>query len=393
MFKLFKTDKKNKYQFKSMGFNIKFIPPIFALVVSTFLLIANILFNFTTNNINKSKLPSPTIKSVANGSYFKSLSRKYADDFILSKPSKHLTNIIKKEYGINPINNVFITDNKLIYNVQTQNTTTSQQNSKAISNFIQKYSKDIPCYFGLIPTAIEIYKNELPSSYNTLNQSKFISDIYSEVSNSTIDIFSALSSQKNNYIFYNTDSSITSLGGYYVYTAIMNAMNKKPIPIDKFDVERIYHNFLGNLYDKTLIQPKCNDIIDLFHYTEFSVVDEVIKYNNSKPYSSNSIFFKDSLKTDSKLNVFLGSPSPIVKINTFNIGAPNVLIFKDDTINNLMQFLPLHFSNITLVDLDLIDENSLKNINLSDFDSILFLYNVDNFNNNNFINSKISSLL
>ncbi len=385
-------DKYNYVESKNKKIDVKIIPFVFAICVSLLLLISSVFFNFIIEK-DTSQIAKPTLKSVSDGSYSKSLSKVYSDNFIFNKYAKSFTNKIKKGYGINPINDIFITNDRLIYNVQTQNTTTAENNSKAVSEFTKKYSKNIDCYFGLVPTASEIYKNDLPSSYNTLNQSKFISDMYSEVSNSTIDIFSILSSQKNNYIFYNTDSSITSLGGYYIYSAIISAMGKTPIPIDRFDIEHTYHNFLGDLYSQTLIKPKYDDTIDLFHYNGFNVVDKVVKYNNSEQYTNDSIFFKNNLQTTNKLNVYLGAPSPVTQIKTLNIGSDNILIFKDSLTNNLMQFLPLHFSNITLVDLDLISEKELEELDLNKFDSILFLYDVDNFNNNTSIYSKLSLLL
>lgn len=385
-------DKYNYVESKNKKIDVKIIPFVFAICISLLLLISNVLFNFTIQKDN-SRIAKPTFKSISDGSYSKSLSKVYSDNFIFNKYAKSFTNTIKKNYGINPINDIFITNDRLIYNVQTQNTTTAENNSKSISEFTKKYSKNIDCYFGLVPTASEIYKNDLPSSYNTLNQSKFISDMYNEVSNSTIDVFSILSSQKNNYIFYNTDSSITSLGGYYVYSAIISAMGKTPIPIDRFDIEHTYHNFLGDLYSQILIKPEYDDIIDLFHYNGFNVVDKVIKYDNSEQYTNDSIFFKNNLQTSNKLNVYLGSPSPITEIQTLNIGSDNILIFKDNLTNILMQFLPLHFSNITLVDLDLISEKEIEQLDLNNFDAILFLYDIDYFNNNTSIYSKLSLLL
>lgn len=385
--------KKNTLNKKAFEINVKIIPYAVFISFTLLFLVLNIIFNIIFRDDKLNEFTRPSLNSVYDSTYMDYLNRYYSDNFLLSNSAKTLTNTIKTNYGIKLINDVFILNDRLIYNTKSQNTTTAINNAQTISELIKKNNDKSKFYFGLIPTASEIYKNELPAKYNTLNQSKFISDIYNKLDTKTIDILSSLSSQRNNTLFYHTDSHLTSQGGYYVYSSVISAMEKSPIPLSSFDIQHLYHNYLGDLYNKVLLKPYVHDTIDLFYYNGFNVVDSVVKYNNDEQIKTDSIFFTNNLDTKNKLKVFLGNSSAITQINTHNLNSGNLLIFKDSSSDNLMQFLPLHFSNITLVDLDLISYENLKKLKFDEYDYTLFLYTVDTFNNNNFINSKLSHLL
>lgn len=310
----------------------------------------------------------------------------------LHKPSLFLNNHLQVVLGNRQINQVFILKDKMIESVYPNSTTISQQNSNQINRFISHYENQIPCYLGLIPTAAEIYKDELPTQED-FNQQKFILDIYRDFPiSSVVDLHSSLSSSKSNKLFYNTDSHWTSSGAYAGYTAIAKSLGETPYSEETFNIEHASYDYYGNLYQKTMIKAPISDGIDIYHFSRESPIIEVEKWLRGDVEKFSSILFRNFLTTQEQQYVFLGKPYSIANIQTNLANGKKLLLFKDSFADPLMQFIPLHYETTTLVDLDLANKTELQNLRLSDYSAILFLYDINTFLTDSYISAKLEFL-
>lgn len=280
------------------------------------------------------------------------------------------------------VNNVFITNEMLLENVEgpKKGDTITPENTKAIEGFATKYKDRLQTVMMLVPTASEIYKNKLPPLAEQFDQAAYIKDVYKQLpSVSTVDAYSALSASANEDIYYRTDHHWTSLGAYVGYNALAKNLRYKPVAIDLFEIEHASHDFLGTLFSKVVYGEDLKDGIDLYHYAKEELVTDVVRYTPKNTQTFSSIFFKDNLQAKDKYTVFLGQNNAVLKIKT-NVGnGKKLLVFKDSYAHSIMQFLPLHYDEIVMIDTRYLNEPLSKYVNINEFKEALFLYNVSGF--------------
>ena len=76
---------------------------------------------------------------------------------------------------------------------------------------------------------------------------------------------------------------------------------------------------------------------------------------------------------------FLGSNQPVVTVKTDSPSGKKLLVIKDSYAHSLVPFLSNHYSEITMVDLRYINTSLDEKVPLDEYDQVLFVYNVENF--------------
>jgi len=106
-------------------------------------------------------------------------------------------------------------------------------------------SAGVPVYFALIPSASEIWYEKLPDGAPNDSQKETIDYAYSYVSAETVDIYAALAAHAGEPIYYRTDHHWTTLGAYYGYTSLAEAMKFTPVPISDYEETIVTDQFYG----------------------------------------------------------------------------------------------------------------------------------------------------
>lgn len=288
--------------------------------------------------------------------------------------------------GRRELDGVLVGKNRLMQNIAAPNEKYTANNAAAINQFSKKYHGRLETTVMLVPTAVEFYPGEVPLAAPTVDQTAYIQDFYSRLERvNTVDAYSPLDAETSNYIFYRTDHHWTSYGAYIGYTALAKTLGYKAATADNFNVEHAAHDFLGTLYSKTLTGETWKDTVDLYSYAKGNVVTDVIKYGAKNNVNYSSIFFRDYLEKKDKYMVFLGGNDGIIQIKTNVKSGKNLIVFRDSYANSLMQFLPLHYDEIVLVNLRAFNGELSDYINVRDYQQALFIYNVGNFTDDNSI--------
>lgn len=337
-----------------------------------------------TENRTLAKTPVLSAASLVNKTFMNG-TESYLSDYIVGR-----TNFVKARtqleiiQGKKEINGVYICSDKLIKKVDTTNMDATNTNVEAINEFSKKYSDKMSISIMLAPTALEMYKSQAPAFSTNPDQSAYIKNVYGELSNvGTIDCYSSLSSLSNEYIYYRTDHHWTSKGAFAAYNAMSKTLGFKAATIDQFNIEHAAHNFLGTLYSKTLYGDSFADTVDIYHYTGNKITTDVVKYTGKNKQTYSSVFFREALEKKDKYQVFMGDNVGVSTIRTNVNNGKRIVIFKDSYANSLMQFLPLHYEEITLVDLRYLNAPLNQYIDLDKYSQALFLYNVDTFAEDN----------
>lgn len=234
---------------------------------------------------------------------------------------------------------------------------------------------DIPVYFGLIPGAAEIESSLLPENAPVDSQQAVIDRAYGESRAVNIDISSALRSHADEYIYYRTDHHWTSLGAFYGYEALCQAMGLSSSPLSSYERETVSSSFYGTAWSTSGFTWVGPDEIETFVPDDGSVI--VTNHDRGETVDG-PLYDTSYLDVKDKYSMFLGGVSPLRCIHTGSDG-PKILIVRDSYSDSLAPFLTADFSQIDLVDLRYYKDSLADCVRDSGYDMVLVLYSVSNF--------------
>jgi hypothetical protein len=216
-------------------------------------------------------------------------------------------------------------------------------------------------YRAKLGKGVKIYSMIAPSNseFVQLKKYKGITDSQNEALNYmnsrlnpgilSINVYDALNSHTDEYIYFRTDHHWTALGAYYGYCAFMKARGEKPVPLEKY--QRVdLEGFLGSSYSKTLDKSLEKNPDTVSVYMPFTEHEFTIHYGKG-PEKREVI---DLQYADSKTNkylVFISSGEltwGLIKTDVKN--GKRILVVKDSFGNALVPFLLPHYEEIYIVD-------------------------------------------
>ena len=237
------------------------------------------------------------------------------------------------------------------------------------------YNLNVPVYFGIIPSSTEIWSDRLPAGAPTADEKAIIEDLYDTVQTFTIDMYSALEEHKDEEIYYRTDHHWTSLGAYYGYTALMEAMGMEAAPLDESAKVTVSDSFYGTTFSTSGVRWVAPDHID--RYISGDGV-KVTSYPEGTPVES-SLYVDSYLDKKDKYSSFLGGNQPLCVIETEHTDAPKVLVIRDSYSDSLAPFLTQSFSEIHLFDTRMNKTSIKAYVEENEIDQVVVLYSISNF--------------
>lgn len=327
-------------------------------------------------NRSLERFPKFTLSRVMDKRYMDGLESYLSDHFVGRIGWIQAKNSLVRSTGKPETNGVFICGDRLIQRFSEVDYEVTDASIDALNEFAEATEK--PVYLMVVPTAADIYSDSLPKNVRNVNQKKYIEYICKYVSDevNTLDVYGALQTMRDEYIYYRNDHHWTTRGAYYAYYSCGKRMNFTPYGIEGFDIEYASYDFRGSLYSKALYGDTPADILEIYHNTEMPDASEVI-LNNRDSFSS--MYFMEFAEEKDKYSTFLGRNQPFVTIKSGNEEGGKLLIFKDSYAHCFVPFLLPHFSEISLVDMRYIEGSYTEYCDAEDYDSILFLYNAENF--------------
>jgi len=232
-----------------------------------------------------------------------------------------------------------------------------------------------PVYFGLIPSAAEIWRDRLPTGAPTADERAVIDQLYFSTGASTIDMYGALEAHSEEDLYYRTDHHWTSLGAFYGANAILEAMGLEPLELDSYQKTTVTDQFYGTSFSTSGVRWLPPDSIDT--YVPGDGV-KVTSYFNGAP-EEGSLYVDSFLEVKDKYSYFLGGNQALCVIETPHSDAPRVLVIRDSYTDSLAPFLTERFSEIHLFDLRY-NLNSIKSyVEEHNIDEVVVLYSFANF--------------
>lgn len=326
-----------------------------------------------------SAFPEITFETYLDKSAMTGFEEWFADRFFGRENWIKLKNGTERFIGKTEVNGIFTEDDRMMQVWEGFDSDFIDKNLDAINFFADKHS-DVPVYFMLAPTSQEIYSGLLPDCTPIGSQNELNSYCRERLECKFIDIFPTMKAHSNEYIYYRTDHHWTSYGAYIAYTEASKQLGFQATPLSSFDIEHASTDFRGTLYSKTLDDGVTPDIIDYYHFNGENNGLKLTINDGMEVKEYDSLYFREYLDVKDKYSSFMGTNSPMMTITSEgNPNGQSILIFKDSYAHSFIPFLTNHYSKITILDMRYINAGYSTLVDVSEYDSVLVLYNAITF--------------
>lgn len=319
--------------------------------------------------------PTFSWDGLMDNSYTQSYESFINDQFVLRNQWIDLKS--KAETGLMKIENngiVYGKDHMLFEKFQAVNEEQLEKNL----GFLQEFSagKD-NLTLAVIPSAYEIYPENLPYGLNQVNQKSEIEGVYTKLGAQmrTIDLYPTLTEHKDNYIYYRTDHHWTTDGAYLAYVQYCNAKGLEPVSLNTLTRKEV-EDFYGTYFNKsknTSVKP------DTLTYFDIPVSNVTIDGVEKEGYLDTAQF-----EGRDKYAAFLYGNNGLTVLKSKNNQShqdgktSRILLIKDSFSNCFAPFLTYNYDEVYIVDLRSFPKGMTELVENTSFDDIFILYNFMN---------------
>ena len=350
----------------------------FIIIICTFSILKKDKEFSEQENRNLAKNPTFTWKSYFSGDYTKEYTDYISDQFPGRSRFISIKGRIDNLLGKNEINGVYIgEEGQLIEKYKENDKTETNVKVKAINEFLENH-KSLNTSFMLIPTAGSILEDKLPKYAPIDDQLAYIKSIESLLNSDIkfINPYNDLYNNKDKYIYYKTDHHWTSEGAYIGYRTMCKELGLTPKEKEDFNIEKVSDSFYGSLSSKIGSMNVPSDEIEIYSLKDDKVVVNYVVEQKKVP----SLFSSEALDKKDKYEVFTAGNHPLINIETLGDPEKNLLIIKDSFANSFIPLLTSHYGEINVVDLRYYSDDLEKLIEDREITDVIFLYNVNTFN-------------
>ena len=326
------------------------------------------------------QMPELTVDSLLSGKFMSSFETYTTDQFVARDLWVDLKARTEKALGKHENNNVYFCDQDTLI------TRFDQPDAQKLSTdlgYVNTFAQNagIPVAFGLIPTQACIWADRLPAGAPNASQFAIIDQAKNTVTSATwADLYTNLYAHKDEEIFYRTDHHWTSLGAYYGYVSLANALGYTPVPLETYTETIRSTEFYGTVFSSSGVRWVRPDTITTYVPDTGITVTEHTYDNQGNPVEKARALYDTSfLSVKDKYSMFLGGQQSLGVVKTPNTDKPKLLIIRDSYTDSLVPFLTAHFSEIHLIDLRYYRLSIKDYIQQNGIDQALVLYSIPNF--------------
>lgn len=325
-------------------------------------------------NRNLAKPPKLSWENVESGKFMSDV-ESYVNDQIMGRDFWVAMKAWSERLSGKQENNgiYFAGEDTLIRHLDTPSQETLAQNAGYINQLVANVS--VPVYFGLIPSAAEVWADRLPAGAPTADEQAIIDEMYRAVQAHTVDLCTTLNAHRDEDLYYRTDHHWTSLGAYYGYTALMEAMGMEPVDLADYERTTVTDQFYGTIFSASGVRWVAPDRIDTYIPADGV---KVTSYFDGTP-SQGSLYVDSYLEVKDKYSYFLGGVQPLCVVETGLTDAPRLLLIRDSYSDSLTPFLTQSFSQIHLFDPRYNLSSIQGYIQDNGIDAVAVLYSIPNY--------------
>ncbi|QHW33910.1 hypothetical protein GZH47_26010 [Paenibacillus rhizovicinus] len=322
--------------------------------------------------------PAFSLHSLESGKFTSSYESYVSDQFAFRDTWAGAKTDADRALGKKDNNGVFLgKDGRLIEQFTSPPEADMEDRIKAIQTFDQALP-NLRKYVMLVPTAASLLSSELPAYAPVGDELADLNRVRQLLPRNVrfVDVYSALSAEQEQSIFYKTDHHWTTFGAYYAYLELCKSMGITPQDQSSFAIREVTDEFYGSLYSKSGFRHLKPDAIHLFLPKRANKIK--VEYVDEGD-TSDSLYDMDNLVKKDKYSVFLNGNHALIRIVTDGPANKKLLVVKDSYANSLIPFLVNHFGEIDVVDLRYYEDSLSKLIQERQINDMLVLYNIKTF--------------
>ena len=320
-------------------------------------------------------LPKFSLNALASGKFTRNVEDYIMDQFAFRDSWTALKARSELALGKKENRDVYLGDGEvLIERFDRPDYALIDSNIAAVNSLAE--DSGVPVYFALVPGAAGIWSDNLPKNAPNYSQTELITYIYDNSEAIPIDMYGRLNEHKSEYIYYRTDHHWTTIGAYYGYQSLSEALGFVPAELSSFDRKTVSEDFYGAIYSASGFSWVKPDSIEIFVEPDEGI--EVVNYPSGSPVAG-MIYDESFLEKKDKYSMFMGGNTPQLQIKTGNADGGNLLILRDSYMDSLTPFLLSHFSEIHILDLRYYKLSVFNYIEENAIDNVLVCYSLKNF--------------
>lgn len=322
------------------------------------------------------KFPSFSVRTLLDGTYTDSLNDWLADHFPQRDFFVGLKSGAEIASGRREINRVYVAKDDYLIESYAK-----PENTERITDtFVRFYNKidtaKIDVNLMLVPTAVTIYSDRLPTHAPASSQTETASVIYDATGIPAVDCTGWLfDGASHGQLYYRTDHHWTTLGAYYGYLAYCDAKGLTPVPLESLTAQTVTEEFAGTLYSKVNDYSHRKDAITIYTNPEDHLT---VTYMDTGEVTD-SLYNLDYLTEKDKYSLFLNNIHPLIEIENQTADSQDeLMLIKDSYANSMVPFLAHHYRKIYVFDTRYYRDGPSSFLSdHADITDILLLYNMN----------------
>lgn len=319
-------------------------------------------------------VPTLSKETIFDGSFMEDLESYLCDHFPFRDSFMNVKTQFEKRIGKQEINEVYRGSDE--YWIEKYKNPTNNEKIIRIFNALNDSLTSAKCHVMLVPTAITVYEEKLPSYIKTGQQEENRQYLMEQMQADVIDVGEVLQEKKEDYsLYYRLDHHWTTYGAYFAYQEFCKAIGIPCRPIEEYQISEVTDEFKGTIYSKVNDYSAKGDTITLFE-----IPDQKLKvtYADSEKVTD-SLYAMEYLEKKDKYSVFLDNIHPLIEIeNEDSQSEEEIVVIKDSYANCFVPFLTEYYRKIYVVDTRYYKTSVSKMINeLESVTQVLILYNMN----------------
>jgi hypothetical protein len=318
--------------------------------------------------------PKIKLKSIADGSFMEDFESYMQDQIICKDGLVELNTAVA--YGMNQrlIQDVYFADNDRMIQDYQYDESQLGKNVDYVNDFVEAHP-EFEYTWLLVPTAADIYSDELPAYAPCDSQDEALEYVTEHAAEAISLVIpkETLLEHKEEYIFYRTDHHWTQNGAYYGYVALCEGLGITPVAKESYRVNEPSTSFYGTLYSKAPLPGTKPDSIFLYENPEGSYHVEYV----DEGWSQDSLYQYENLLIKDKYTTYLDGNHALLTITGNGSDPEPILVVKDSYAHSLLPFLADNYGEIHVIDLRYYHQSVSEYASEHGIKKILFINNVD----------------
>lgn len=225
--------------------------------------------------------------------------------------------------------------------------------AKSVNKVADNLKGKADVYNMVIPLSSEItFPDNRRGEVASTNQREAMLEIQSKLKENvkTVDIYDALMSHRNEYVYFRTDHHWTTLGAYYAYEQFCAAKGIEPEQLDSYE-KKDFEGFLGSFFndtgDKRL--KKNPDVVTAYYPHAESILH--VTASDGQKYDWPVIYDVSNYSASLKYSAFIASDNPYTVVENKELDDnSSCIVVKESFGNAFVPFLVDHYQKIYVID-------------------------------------------